>query len=396
MQMHPESGHSYGGPERKSNTPTFGVLMMGGTLAMEKNEHGRLVPAKNLSSLLSRVNLPSGEYNLPTDLQQEVVNIDSTNMNQRHWERAISRLEKMQDQCDGILIPHGTDTMAYTASALGLAARLKVPVVLTGAQLPIDESGSDAPTNLERSLQTLKKAVQDGAAESMVFFDKEAFRGLTSFKVNEADIHAFDTASTPAIYNFNAWGVNRNGSPITAEQAARNRYEVREVLSHEIEPNFSHELIGLELKPGITAEGLKHIAGFPGYRAIILKSFGAGNVPSSENSEDILFNLIPAIFEITYNLGKPVIITSPFRGGNTNTGVYESGDRAVKAGAIDAGRMTDEAAYVKASLLLGQKHFSPDSFVKDYATRMDEFEELFRMDFAGETSKGFDFTPKGQ
>lgn len=379
--------------EHTGKKPTFGIIMMGGTLAMERDDKGVLVPKKTLAELLSGIKLPLDRVDLPVDLRSDVTNIDSTNMNPRYWDMAIRKVEEIQDKCDGILMPHGTDTMAYTASAIGLAlnSRLKVPIVLTGSQVPIVDSGSDAAANLERGLAVLEKATHDGSVEPMIYFGKEAFRGLTAFKVNEAELDAFETASIPALYRFNAMGVSRNAQPRTLENSRRNREELREVLPFSLESRFSSDVVGMELKPGLTVGAVEWMAKYPGCRVLLLKSFGAGNVPNSKDPEDVLYNLIPAIRTIIHDLGKAVIITSPFRGGDTHTQIYETGMEAVEAGAIDAGKMTDEAAHTKASLLLGQDYFSSLGFAQDPEARMDTFKKLFKYDFAGETGKDFDF-----
>ncbi|HVZ11964.1 MAG TPA: asparaginase domain-containing protein [Patescibacteria group bacterium] len=390
-----QSGESFQSPEKQKNVPTFGVLMMGGTLAMEPNARGVLAPAKNLSYLLSQITLPEGEFNLPANLQSEVINIDSTNMNSRHWEMAIRAIEELQEKCDGILIPHGTDTMAYTASAIGLAmkSRLRIPIVLTGAQLPIGVEGTDARTNLERGFKTLKKAVEDGSVEPMIFFNIEAYRGLTAFKYKEAEFDAFTTASPTSVYRANAFGIARNAQPRTLEHVIESNKSLSEIFPGEIETTFSNEVIGIELKPGLTAEAVEWIAQYPGCRALLLKSFGAGNVPGSHEQEDVLYNLIPAIKKITDEMGKIIVVTSPFRGGNTVTQVYETGIQAIEAGAIDAGKMTDEAAYIKTCLLLGQEHFNKENFETDQKERMDLFKKLLKHDFAGETGREFDYIP---
>jgi len=127
----------------------------------------------------------------------------------------------------------------------------------------------------------------------------------------------------------------------------------------------------ISIIPGLEADILLTIAQIPTTKAIILNSLGAGNIPALPGP----FNLIPTILTITKKLHKPVIIASPFVGGNTNMDIYLPGLLAKEAGSINVGKMTSEATVVKTRLLLGQPNFDLKSLHK-----------ALTLDFAGETA----------
>jgi L-asparaginase/Glu-tRNA(Gln) amidotransferase subunit D len=152
---------------------------------------------------------------------------------------------------------------------------------------------------------------------------------------------------------------------------------VRKELGVEIVNAFSDGVVVVSAVPGLEADMLQETVESKKTRAIILTSLGVGNVPSLPDF-DGKYNLIPVISRATKELGKPVIITSPFVGGDTNLGVYEPGEQAKLAGAIDAGKMTAEATLVKTRLLLAQSQFG---------SSVPAFQRGFTTDFAGETGK---------
>ena len=130
------------------------ILGFGGTIAMIPDEQGTLRPAKSIEEMLAIV--PSlGEI---ADITvKQIINLDSTNLNPSHWTLLIDEIAAIYDQYDGIIVTHGTDTMAYTSSAVSFALGrgLNKPIVFTGSQLPLVEFGSDARFNLENSLKVV-------------------------------------------------------------------------------------------------------------------------------------------------------------------------------------------------------------------------------------------------
>jgi len=346
------------------------IISCGGTITMEPGIKGALEPKKSIGEVLNGVNLSTVSKNIdiPVYLQVELFKYDSTDLNSEHWLQIINTVEKLQDKCDGIIILHGTDTMSYSATAVGLALcqKIKIPVIFTGSQSPIHETGSDGKINLERSLLVIQQAAKDKVAECMIFFGDAAYRSVTSRKRSESDFYAFESPSVSPLYRIGGLGVTPVLKPRTQKDV-----EYSKNIGITLQSEFAAGVVMLSIIPGLEADILLTIANRQTTKAIILNSLGAGNIPAFPGP----FNLIPVIKTITKELHKPVIIASPFIGGTTNMDVYLPGLLAKEAGSINVGKMTSEATVVKTRLLLGQANFDHRSLHR-----------LLTLDFAGETA----------
>lgn len=356
--------------DRKLN---FAVISCGGTIGMEPSKDGRgLTPKKTIDDILREVNLSAlnGKMEVPLDNKIELFKLDSSNLNPEHWRQIIGAVEKLQDQSDGIIIFHGTDTMSYSATAIGLvlAGRIKVPIIFTGAQKPIGETGNDAKSNVERTFLVLDKAARDGVSECMVFFGDEAYRGVNTRKRSESEFRGFESPSIRPLYVTDGMGVKATWPARTEKDVLASQQRI----GIDLQNDFARGVVIVSVVPGLEADTLMAIAERDATRAIILRSLGVGNIPALEGE----FDLIKPVEKIVKELGKPVIIASPFIGGDTNMDVYELSARAKEAGVIDAGKMTEEATLVKTRLLLAQPEFSHSR---------ETFRRSLVIDFAGET-----------
>lgn len=352
------------------------IISCGGTISMEPDERGILQPVKNIDEIIEGINLTSlkNKIEIPKDKRIELFKHDSSDLNHNHWNEIIKTIEKLQKDSDGILIFHGTDTMAYSATAVGLALsqKLKVPVVFTGAQSSLEETGNDGAPNIERSLLILNQAARDGIIECMVFFGDKAYRGVNTLKRSESEYDAFDSPSTHPLYLTTGLGTKMflRGRGIKDIESSKKRVKVN------LQNKFSDGVVVLSVIPGLEADFLMSVAKDKSTKAIILYSLGAGNIPALPGK----YNLTPSILKITKDLKKPVIVASPFVGGSTNMEVYMPGILAKEAGAINAGKMTAEATIVKTRLLLAQPQ---------YAKSLEELKTALAIDFAGETATEF-------
>ena len=350
---------------------TFAIISCGGTITMEPSSKGVLEPKKTIDQVISNINFISlkDRIIIPANLRIELLKLDSADLNHNHWVQIINTIETLQDKCDGILVLHGTDTMSYSATAVGLALaqKIKVPIIFTGAQSSLEETGNDGLPNVERSLLVLERAVNDGVVECMVFFGDKAYRGVNSRKRNEAEYSAFESPSVHPLYVTTGLGVKMNLRGRTVKDINYARKEI----PFNLENKFADGVVVLTVIPGLEAELLLSIAKNKTTRAIILNSLGAGNIPALPGK----FNLIPSLLTIINDLKKPVIVASPFVGGSTNMEVYLPGLLAKETGVINAGKMTAEATVVKTRLLLAQPKFS-----------LAQLNKLLSTDFAGETA----------
>src|SRR6185369_7355334 len=351
----------------------FAIISCGGTISMEPNKQGVLEPKKTIDEIITDINVNSlsDKIIIDPDKRIELLKLDSADLNPNHWQKIITAIEEVQNRCDGILIFHGTDTMSYSATAVGLALsqKITIPVIFTGAQAPLNESGNDGKTNIERSLLVLEQAARDGAAECMIFFGDKAYRAVNSRKRSEADFNAFESPSVSPLYVTGGLGVQK----IWPARKAIDVDHAKKRIGIPLRNSFAKGVVVLSIIPGLESRILMAVAQNNTTQAIILNSLGAGNIPALQGD----YNLIPSILEITHTLKKPVIIASPFVGGSTHMEVYLPGILAKEAGAINAGKMTAEATVVKTRLLLAQPELSHS---------LDALKKSLAIDFAGETA----------
>lgn len=337
---------------------------------MEKGIKGALEPKKKIEDVFAMVNLEGLKNRIVISPENtvELFKLDSTNLNQSHWVQIVNCVEKLQETCDGVLIFHGTDTMAYSATAVGLTLcqKLKVPVIFTGAQKPIGEIGTDAASNVERAIMVLEKAIKEGVVESMIFFDDQTFRGVNTRKRSESEFAAFESPNYKPLFMVDGMGVRTSFLGRRSNDVKKSKNKIGVTLRNA----FANGIIPLSIIPGIEPEALVAIAEKDFCKILILNSLGVGNVPSEGK-----YSIVSAINRIVHKLKKLVIVTSPFVGGSIDMKVYLPGKLAMQAGAIDAGSMTAEATLVKTRLLLAHPEFE---------TSTSEFKKALLMDFAGE------------
>lgn len=313
------------------------ILYTGGTFGMTYDREGVLIPF-DFSLILDH--LPTLK-NLALELT--IISfekpIDSSNIQPEHWQILANLIFEHYETHDGFVVLHGTDTMAYTASALSfMLDGLGKPVVFTGAQLPISEPRSDARENLITALE-VASAKKDGiplAPEVCIYFNYELLRGNRSKKVESMQFDAFDSGNYPPLakagvkidYNFS---VIRPGS----------QQRTLKLLS-KIDTNISI----LKLFPGIQELTIRAILQTPGLKAVIVETYGSGNAPTSSS---LLKDLRAAIAQ-----GLLVLNISQCPGGRVIQGKYETSRALQQIGVIGGADMTTEAAVTKLMVLLGE------------------------------------------
>ena len=312
------------------------IVYTGGTFGMTYDKDGVLIPfdfglilehlptLKNLALELTVISLEKP--------------IDSSNIDPHHWQVLAKIIYENYIDQDGFVVLHGTDTMAYTASALSFMLEgLGKPVVFTGAQLPITEPRSDARENLITALE-IASAKKEGRAlvpEVCIYFDYELLRGNRSKKVESMQFDAFDSGNYPPLAKAGV-KIDYNFSVIWPYQ--------QQLLTLRLKMDANISI--LKLFPGIPSNTVEAILQTRGLKAVILETYGSGNAPTSQW-------LIKALAKIIEQ-GVIVLNISQCSGGMVTQGRYETSRELQSIGVIGGADMTTEAAVTKLMLLLGE------------------------------------------
>ena len=313
------------------------LIYTGGTIGMQQDpESGGLKPF-DFDSLLNQI--PELELiNCTIDCFSFDEPVDSSNMSPEDWIILGKVIEKNYHDYDGFVILHGTDTMAFTASALSfLLENLNKAVILTGSQLPIGILRSDARENLINSIEIAASKDASGNSqvkEVAVYLENKLYRGNRVFKNSTQDFNAFQSLNYPAL----------------AEAGVRLQYNKHALYPKQNGMFYAHSemessVIVVHLFPGMTKEIFKAMMTTPA-KGIILYTFGAGNTPK----EGWFFDLI----EEAINRGAYIANITQCRGGGVESGLYAAGIKQKKLGVLSGSDMTIEAGLTKMMFLLSR------------------------------------------
>ncbi len=309
------------------------LIHTGGTLGMvEGRPTNELKPAELHESVLNFIPELSELAELDTVF---ACNIDSANLNISHINAVCDVIEQSYRSYDGFVIIHGTDTMAFHASALSyLLQHNQKPVIFTGSQKPLRKIRTDARLNLVNSVEF---ATMD-LPEVGICFHSKLLRGNRTRKRSSGDFDAFESPNYPLLATVGVdIAVNHAfvaRPPRTNEKPVFDRLQHQPLAIWTLFPGFD---------PGLFLPGLLD----SGVRALLIHAYASGNMPIIGDS------LIPAIATLTEK-GIPVYVTSQAMCGRVNLGLYECGRRAMEAGAVGCGTMTLEAAMAKLMFLLSR------------------------------------------
>jgi L-asparaginase len=262
-------------------------------------------------------------------------------MNPDIWIEIANIIYDQYGKFNSFVILHGTDTMAYTASALSfLLEDLNKPVILTGAQLPIGVARSDARENFITALELAAAIQEDGTpvlSEVCIYFNSHLLRGNRSKKQESSDFNAFHSANYPALANA--------GVRIHWNLPFLKLFEADKQLK--IQNRLDTNVAFLKLFPGINQQVVKSILGIDGLKGVVMETFGAGNAPT-----ETWF-----LEEIQKTIERGIIIfnVSQCNGGRVAQGHYQTSKFLKQAGVVSGSDITAEAAITKMMYVFGRE-----------------------------------------
>ena len=304
---------------------TIALLATGGTIASSPTKDG-LAPALT-GAELARI---SGVSTLCQVICQDVFALDSSNIQPEEWRILAAAVKKALEACDGVVITHGTDTMAYSAAALSyIFCGHEKPILFTGSQLPITHPLSDATSNLHCAFA----AALCGVGGTYVVFHQKIISGVRSVKTRTTSFDAFDSVNAPLCGHVDGDGVH-----FTNPQAANLAYRYRD----EIDPR----VFLLKLMPGTMPDVFDWIVA-AGYKGVVIEAFGLGGL------HYIRRNLVDKLHMLAEN-GLYALVVTQCLYEKADFTVYEVGSRILSSHVYSGRDMTTEAAVTKLMWALAQ------------------------------------------
>ncbi len=319
------------------------LIYTGGTIGMVQDPESNVLKPFDFDHMQSQI----PELKL-IDAELEGISfkepIDSSNMEPGVWSKLVKMIEKKYDDFDGFVILHGSDTMAYTASALSfMIENLTKPVVLTGSQLPIGLIRTDGKENLITAIE-IAASYHKGRAvvpEVSIYFEYKLYRGNRTHKYNADHFRAFKSSNYPLLAEAGVH-VDFNKSYIHKPEKRSPRFFTK----------MDNRVFILKLFPGISTATVKHALKTPGMKALVLETFGSGNAPSA-------MWFLQALTAAIHG-GLIILNVTQCGEGSVEQGRYETSSALEHIGVIGGGDITTESACTKLMFLLANRKTSDE------------------------------------
>ena len=316
------------------------LIYTGGTIGMKEDPSIQALRPFDFSQILAEVpELRKFAYKIDSYTFDPL--IDSSDIEPASWKTLVSIIEERYDGYDGFVVLHGTDTMAYSASALSFMIEgLTKPVIFTGSQLPIGMPRTDGKENLISAVEIAAAKDDEGNAvvpEVCIYFDNVLLRGNRTTKINASNFRAFRSENYPPLAEA---GIN----------IRYNRDLIRRPRHPQCRPVFHKDIDTcvsiLKIHPGITPQVVRDILCSKDSRAVIIETYGAGNAPSKKWFTDMV--------KEASGMGKVLLNVTQCIAGSVDMDIYATGKSLKEAGVLNGYDMTTEGALAKLFYLLGQ------------------------------------------
>ncbi|MBQ8061177.1 MAG: type I asparaginase [Bacteroidales bacterium] len=316
------------------------MIYTGGTIGMKQDPKDQTLKPFDFDQILEEV--PElGKYALRIDTYTFDPLIDSSDVEPSLWQSLATLIKDRYDDYDGFVVLHGTDTMAYSASALSfMLENLSKPVIFTGSQLPIGVPRTDGKENLISAVEIAAAKDKDGHSlvpEVCIFFDSQLLRGNRCTKVSSEEFRAFRSPNYPPLAEA---GINIKYNRKAIHEPQDWSAPLR------ISTNLDTRVSILKVHPGITPQVMRYFLCGDGTRAVILETYGSGNAPSSQWFLDIVREAA--------GMGKVLMNVTQCLSGSVNMDLYATGKTLEKIGVVSGRDITTESALAKLFCLMGK------------------------------------------